>query len=103
MCVEVTMKNQYKSVMDAEANPLKDLPRVRRYKIMLLLGAMWTVAFCAAFGAWIWFGHLLLAHFILAGCFLITGTTFHQAKVVTTYRDHPRKDGTARYDDVWGG
>jgi len=22
---------------------------------------------------------------------------------VRTYRDYPAKDGTARYDDVWGG
>lgn len=22
---------------------------------------------------------------------------------VQTYRDHPAKDGTTRYDDVWGG
>ena len=97
------MKKHYQLVMDSNVNPLKDLPRVRRYKIMLLLGAMWTIAFCAAVGAWLWLGHLLLAHFIIAGCFLITGSTFQQARVVSTYRDYPRKDGTARYDDVWGG
>ena len=28
---------------------------------------------------------------------------FRMGDRVHTYRDHPAKDGTTRYDDVWGG
>lgn len=33
----------------------------------------------------------------------LDGLTFRQASRTGTYRDHPAGDGTARYDDVWGG
>ena len=88
------MKEHYDSVINADVNPLKDLPRVQKYKTMLLLGTMWTIGFCAIASAWLWFGHILLAHIILASCFLVTGSSFEHARKITTYRDYPRKDGS---------
>lgn len=36
--------------------------------------------------------------------FVINGLTFRAAGQHTkTHRDFPREDGTARYDDIWGG
>jgi hypothetical protein len=32
-----------------------------------------------------------------------TGAKFHSAQKLSTYRDYPKSDGAARYDDVWGG
>lgn len=90
-------------LMDEKKNPLRRLPHVQRFQIMSVLGLMWTLIFCISTGAWLWFGHLAVAHVLFAGGFLVTGLTFWSAdKRGRTYRDYPRKDGTARYDDVWG-
>lgn len=104
------MKNMYNSVMDPESNSLKRLPPVQRFQVMTYLGLMWTLIFCIGSGAWLWFGHLAVLHIGMASGFLITGWTFQNARksgtqgarISGTYRDHPREDGTARYDDVWG-
>lgn len=97
------MTSMYRSVMDPDVNPLRTLPPAQRFQVMVYLSLMWTAIFCASAGAWTWYGHLMAAHVLFALGFLVTGWTFHKARTVTTYRDHPREDGTARYDDVWGG
>ena len=96
------MRSLYRAVMDPEVNPLRQLPAAQRFQLMLALGIMWTTVFCAAAGAWLWYGELLVAHGLLAGAFLVTGLMFRQPEEAGTYRDYPLKDGTARYDDVWG-
>ena len=96
------MTNPCRLIMDPDANPLRHLPPVQRFQIMVYLSIMWTTIFSAASGAWLWYGHLMIGHVLIASGFLATGWTFHQANTVRTYRDQPRKDGTARYDDVWG-
>ena len=97
------MKQAYRSVMDPAVNPLQSLPPAQRFQVMIYLSLMWTCLFCAAAGAWYWYGHLMAVHVLIALGFAVTGWTFHKAGTVATYRDHPRTDGTARYDDVWGG
>lgn len=97
------MKEIYSSLMDPDVNPLRHLPPVQRFQLMAYLSIMWSGLFCAAAGAWYWYGHLVGAHLIIALGFLVTGWTFRNANVVSTYRDQPRQDGTPRYDDVWGG
>jgi len=42
---------------------------------------------------------------VVAGI-VVTGVVFRRASKAAayrTYRHYPLKDGTARYDDVWGG
>ncbi|MBV8521245.1 MAG: hypothetical protein JOY71_03790 [Acetobacteraceae bacterium] len=73
------MWNVYSAVMDPSVNPLRKMPVVQRFQTMLYLGIMWTVIFCAAAGAWLWFGELLVAHVLVALGFLLTGLTFHRA------------------------
>ena len=92
----------YRTVMDSDRNPLNNLPRAQRFQIMVVLSAMWTTIFCTAAGAWFWYGELLFAHVLVALGIALTGATFHTAAKQATYRDHPKSDGTARYDDVWG-
>jgi membrane protein YdbS with pleckstrin-like domain len=93
----------YRLVMDPRVNPLASLPAAQRFQIMALLSVMWTLVFCAAIGSWLFFGHLVAAHmFVLVGV-LVTAWAFKQSSRTTSYRDHPLEDGTARYDDVWGG
>ncbi|MEM1050412.1 MAG: hypothetical protein AAGL24_29950 [Pseudomonadota bacterium] len=96
------MPNAYRAVMDSDVNPLRHLPVAQRFQVMTYLSMMWTTIFCAAFGAWAVYGELVFGHILMILGVLVTAHTFHQARRVTTYRDHPREDGTARYDDVWG-
>ncbi len=93
----------YRAIMDSDENPLQVLPPAQRFQIMVLLSVMWTTVFCTAAGAWFWYGELMIAHVLVALGVLLTGLTFRRASTVGTHRDHPNRDGTARYDDVWGG
>ena len=72
---------------------------------MVLLSTMWTVIFTASIGAWFLYGALWIGHVLVLIGVLVTSTIFQSApkRQALTYRDFPRKDGTARYDDVWGG
>ena len=112
------MKWLYDSVMNPDVNPLQKLPPAQRYQIMIYLSIVWTAVFCSSIGTWYWYGHLMFAHLLMVGATIVTGWTFHRASrgdlmiaslkprtkaAKRTYRDHPRNDGTARYDDVWGG
>lgn len=94
----------YRSVMDSDRNPLNVLPRAQQFQIMVVLSLMWTAIFCAAAGAWLWYEELVVGHMLFAVGVLITGMTFRGAPRARNaiYRDHPKNDGTARYDDVWG-
>ena len=94
-------------VMNSEINPLRDLPPARRFQVMTMLSLMWTTIFCMGASAWFYYGELMVLHLLLAAGTLVTGATFETARArpavqKNIYRDHPARDGTARYDDVWG-
>jgi hypothetical protein len=96
----------YRSIMDSNVNPLRNLPTAQRLQVMLFLSVMWTNIFCLSAGAWIWYGELIVLHVLVAVGFVFTGLVFRRASKAAayrTYRHYPLKDGTARYDDVWGG
>lgn len=100
------MISVYRAVMDSGVNPLRTLPAAQRFQLMLFLSVMWTNIFCFGAGAWIWHGELIVLHVLVAAGVTITGLVFQQASRTSafrTYRHFPLKDGTARYDDVWGG
>jgi hypothetical protein len=69
----------YRSVMDSNVNPLRATPPAQRFQTMVYLSVMWTAIFCAAAGAWFWYGQILAVHLLFATGFLITGLTFHAA------------------------
>ena len=96
------MRTFYCLVMDERINPLRALPTAQRFQAMLFLSVMWTTIFCAIAGVWFWYGALVIVHLLLALGVLLTGLKFHRANQIATYRDQPLRDGTARYDDVWG-
>lgn len=93
----------WRMFMDPEHNSLNNHPPAQRFQIMVYLSLMWTTIFCAGTGAWLWYGSLLVGHIAIAFGAIITGWTFRTARKTGIYRDYPREDGTARYDDVWGG
>ena len=76
---------------------------MKKYSFRGILVLACAAAFCAAAGAWLWYGELIIGHVLVAFGFLVTGWTFYKADRASSYRDQPLKDGTARYDDVWGG
>lgn len=97
------MRAIYKSVMDSEFNGLRLLPKNRRLQIMIYLSVMWTMVFCAVTGIWLLFGPLLVGHLLIVLATCATALTLNRETQLKTYRDQPRSDSTARYDDVWGG
>jgi hypothetical protein len=92
-------------VMDPEKNPLMYLPVAQRYQIMMVLSIMWTTIFTASLGIWYYYGALFAGHALVLTGIFITAIIFQNASspLTMTYRDYPLEDGTARYDDVWGG
>ena len=101
------MRDTYQSVMDPRRNPLNQLPPVQRFQVMVFLSMMWTAIFSASFGLWVWYGELIAAHvvivFLITLGSLATRGVFRAANRIKSHRDHPSADGTARYDDIWGG
>jgi len=96
--------NSLAVVMDAEKNPLSGLPPIYRFQIMTVLSIMWTTIFCTAIGTWFLYGELVVGHVaVLLGIFVTAGVFRNAGRGSKTYRDFPREDGSARYDDVWGG
>ena len=97
------MRDLFASVMNENKNPLQSLPKIQRYQIMVILSLMWSTIFSVAIGSWYWWGELVIGHVAVATGVLFTGLTFRAARK-RTHRDMYRdKDGTARYDDIWGG
>ncbi|MBM3645804.1 MAG: hypothetical protein FJ167_05400 [Gammaproteobacteria bacterium] len=99
------MFNSYDVVMNDKANPLRVLPPAQRFQLMAGLSLMWTTIFCTALGAWSWYGSLIVVHVLMCLGIVLTGMTFRVASksAPRTYRDYPLADGSARYDDAWGG
>lgn len=77
------MREWYDVVMDEEVNPLKELAKPRRFQLMTVLSFMWTVVFCFAAGAWLWFDELMLAHLAVLTGTALTGLTFHRTRRLT--------------------
>ena len=98
----------YRNIMNSQHNPLSALPPAQRLQAMLILSVMWSTIFCLSTTAWVWYGELVVGHVLVILGIAVTAMTFRAAsekkqRSVATYRDYPRKDGTSRYDDVWGG
>ena len=64
------MLSLYRAVMDSDYNPLRSLLPAQRFQVMVLLSVMWTTIFCAAAGAWFWYGELIAVHLLFAFGFL---------------------------------
>ena len=98
----------YNNIMDSQRNPLRALPPAQRLQAMIILSVMWSTIFCLSTTAWVWYGELVVGHTLVILGIAVTAMTFRAASAkkqvsTATYRDHPREDGTSRYDDVWGG
>ena len=70
----------YTLVMNEERNPLKALPKVLRFQIMVFLSVMWSTVFSLAIGSWLWWGELVIGHVAIVLGVLITSLTFREAR-----------------------
>jgi hypothetical protein len=76
------MLRTFNALVDSRLNPLRNLPSAQQYQISFMLSAMWTLCFCASFGAWRWYGTLTVLHLLMITGTLITTITFQVAKRV---------------------
>jgi hypothetical protein len=77
--MERHMLSIYRAIMDPSVNPLRNIPPAQRFQTILYLSVMWTAIFCAAAGAWVWYGAIVVAHLLVAAGFVMTGLTFRAA------------------------
>ena len=92
----------YKLIMDECKNPLMGDPKAQRFQVMTFLSVMWSTIFCFAIGAWLWWGVLVVGHVAIVLGTIMTSITFRQVQK-KTHRDlYQAKDGSVRYDDIWG-
>jgi hypothetical protein len=97
------MRDLFATVMNENKNPLQSLPKIQRYQIMVILSLMWSTIFSVAIGSWYWWGELVIGHVAVATGVLFTGLTFRAARKMTHRDMYRANDGSARYDDIWGG
>ena len=67
------IRTNYGLVMDPDKNPLWNIHPAQRFQVMAYLSVMWTTIFCTAFGAWYWYGELILAHMLVILGIAMTG------------------------------
>ena len=102
------IQRTYKLIMDDERNPFNGLPKVVRFRFMLILSYMWSAVFSIWIGSMfsLWpmiVGHtaVIVAIFFTADAFRVAAGKARQTDHRSMYKDP--KDGCAMYDDIWGG
>ena len=73
--------NMWNSVMNADVNPLKNIPSLQaRHMILQILAWTWASSFALAYGSlWIW-GFSMIAHLCIIAAIVVTVATFETAK-----------------------
>ena len=74
-----SIRDSYAAIMNSEKNPLRMLPAAQRFQAMVYLSVMWTSIFCASFGAWYWYGELIVGHVLVVLGIVLTTVTFRNA------------------------
>ena len=72
--------NSWKSIMDSDISPLKNIPDLQvRHLIMQILAWMWCVIFASSVGSFFIFGLSAIVHSLLIAGVAITVATFEIA------------------------
>ena len=73
--------NMWNSVMNADVNPLKNIPSLQaRHLLRQILAWTWASSFALAYGSlWIW-GFSMIAHLCIIAAIVVTVATFETAK-----------------------
>ena len=73
--------DSWNGVMNAEINPLKNIPDTNtRHMVLQVLAWMWCIVFSSYFGSMWMFGITTVAHIFLLAAITITVATFETAK-----------------------
>ena len=71
----------WNSVMNADKNPLKNIPDLAtRHMVLQVLAWMWCITFAMIVGSWTAFGISAIIHILLLSAIVITVATFETAK-----------------------
>ena len=81
-----TIYDMWNSVMNADHNPLKNIPSLQtRHMILQILAWTWASSFALAYGSlWIW-GFSMIAHLCIIAAIVVTVATFETAKRKPTF------------------
>ena len=73
--------NMWNALMDADHNPLRNIPSLQtRHMILQILAWTWASSFALAYGSlWIW-GFSMIAHLCIIAAIVVTVATFETAK-----------------------
>lgn len=82
----------YRSVMNADANPLRTLPKPVRLQLMVALSWMWSLIFAAWIGSTVAFGASVVAHMLLLLGVMVTAEMFRRAEERGRDHDGPLTD-----------
>lgn len=73
--------DSWNGVMNAEINPLKNIPDTNtRHMVLQVLAWMWCIVFSSYFGSMWMFGITSVAHIFLLAAITVTVATFETAK-----------------------
>jgi hypothetical protein len=99
-------RDAYTAVMDPGKNPLAALPKMVTFQLMTSLAWMWSIVFSFWVGSLAVFGPSMAGHVVLLIGVFFTVDVFSRARerrqVTYDMLFAHKKDGCARYDDVWG-
>lgn len=100
------VRELYSLVMNPDRNPLARLPRTVAFQLMTSLAWLWSLVFSFWIGSLAFFGPSAAVHVTLLVGVFFTADIFAKAREqkVVSYDMlfAARRDGCARYDDVWG-
>ena len=73
--------NSWNSIMNADLNPLKNIPDLQvRHLVLQVLAWMWCIVFAIIVGSWTAFGISAVVHVLLLAAIAITVGTFETAR-----------------------
>ena len=97
----------YELIMDDNRNPFRGLPKLIRFRLMLMLAYMWSSVFSIWVGSMMSLWPMIVGHTAVLLAVFFTADIFKRAHTEThrcykTRFANPR-DNCSRYDDLWGG
>ncbi len=72
--------NEYNYVMNASKNPLRVLPKIVQFQMMIVLSYMWSVVFGLGIGSYLMFGSSAIFHTLFLVGLFFTSCIFDKAK-----------------------
>ena len=95
--------DSWNSVMNAEINPLKNIPDLQtRHMVLQVLAWMWCIVFSFYVGSFWVFGVSAIAHVFLLGAIAVTVGTFEIAKNKPTFfTDFPTSTPSRSRNYMW--